>query len=512
MPKPKKDIFIHELPLAVNPNQDRVLMVRLNAARQLYNACLSESLRRLDLMCESKLWRRACRSRDDKERASLFRQVRKQYGFSDYAIQAFAVRTKNACWIGEHLDTHTCQKMGTRAFETVAQYAYGKRGRPRFRNYFRFKSIEGKSNASGIRWRDGCVEWNGLSLKAMFDRKDKYGVEAQALGCETAYVRIIHRRIKGRRRWHVQLVQKGLSFWKDKNPVCNGVAGLDIGPSSLAAVGDESASLVKFCPEVDSPLRQMRVLQRAMDRSRRSSNPQNYNPDRTVKHGVKHWVYSKGYVALRQELCEIHRRMSATRKTAHGRMANRIIAMGTHVRSETLSYKALQKRWGKSVNERAPSMFMSILRRKAERTGGEVMDLATWKLWLSQICHGCGQLRKKKLSERWHQCECGVGPVQRDLYSAFLAKHSYDETLSIPHAEQAWASAESLLRRVMERLDQTARGKLRLASFGLPRRQSGSHVKDGSAPGKVTDVVRTRKRASESREELVGLAVRTPCL
>jgi len=293
------DRFIHKLPLSVNPNEDRILMVRLNAARQLYNACLGEALRKLDLMRESKLYRKARKSRDDKERTALFRQSRKQYGFFDYEIQAFAVRTKNACWIGEHVDSASCQKMGTRAFETVAQYAYGKRGRPRFRNYFRFHSIEGKSNAAGIRWKNGRVEWSGLSLAAMFDHKDKHGVEAHALGCDTAYVRIVHHKLKGRRRWCVQLVQKGLPLWKDKNPVGSSVVGLDSGPSSLAAVSDNDALLEKLCPEVDSPYRKIRLVQRAMDRSRRASNPQNYRPDGTVVPGQKTWKNSKRDAALR---------------------------------------------------------------------------------------------------------------------------------------------------------------------------------------------------------------------
>src|SRR5215469_4581240 len=30
---------------------------------------------------------------------------------------------------------------------------------------------------------------------------------------------------------------------------------------------------------------------------------------------------------------------------------------------------------------------------------------------------------KKPLWQRWHACPCGIGPIQRDLYSAFLAAY-----------------------------------------------------------------------------------------
>ena len=41
----------------------------------------------------------------------------------------------------------------------------------------------------------------------------------------------------------------------------------------------------------------------------------------------------------------------------------------------------------------------------------------------SQICV-CGARKKKPLSLRVHECEvCGIGPIQRDLFSAFLWRH-----------------------------------------------------------------------------------------
>ena len=50
----KDAAFITELRLKVNRAQERRLLVRLEAARQVYNACLGESLKRLKLMRESR--------------------------------------------------------------------------------------------------------------------------------------------------------------------------------------------------------------------------------------------------------------------------------------------------------------------------------------------------------------------------------------------------------------------------------------------------------------------------
>ena len=56
MPRVKTLSFVAEFPLQTTAADDKTLDTRLNAARHLYNACLQECLRRLDLMKQSKAW------------------------------------------------------------------------------------------------------------------------------------------------------------------------------------------------------------------------------------------------------------------------------------------------------------------------------------------------------------------------------------------------------------------------------------------------------------------------
>lgn len=51
--------FIHEFPLVFNEKDFSVLGKRLNAARQLYNACLGECKKKIKLIRESKKWQKA---------------------------------------------------------------------------------------------------------------------------------------------------------------------------------------------------------------------------------------------------------------------------------------------------------------------------------------------------------------------------------------------------------------------------------------------------------------------
>jgi hypothetical protein len=126
-----KSVFIYELPLRTTPHDERMLNIRFNCARMLYNACLGEGIRRLDLMRERTLWQKARKSTNKKERKELFGLLQKEAGLSDYGLQAFAIRTKNNSSIADHLDAHSTQKVATRAFKAISQYMFGKRGRPR---------------------------------------------------------------------------------------------------------------------------------------------------------------------------------------------------------------------------------------------------------------------------------------------------------------------------------------------------------------------------------------------
>ena len=197
-----------------------------------------------------------------------------------------------------------------------------------------------------------------------------------------------------------------------------------------------------------------------MDRSRRASNPENFSVDGMVKPGPKKWVRSERYKRRQRRFAEAERRLAATRKASHGRLANRLLTQGNVIKTEKLSYRSFQKNYGRSVKVRAPGMLVEIVRRKAEGAGGGLVEINTRSTRLSQFDHTTGEYAKKPLSQRVHVFGDGVTePVQRDLYSAFLATCCDTDTLDIRRVLEAWPTAEPLLRRAMSKVDQPASGK-----------------------------------------------------
>jgi putative transposase len=70
----------------------------------------------------------------------------------------------------------------------------------------------------------------------------------------------------------------------------------------------------------------------------------------------------------------------------------------------------------KSILDAGWSYFITMCEHKAE-CAGVVQVVRVNPRYTSQICSGCGQVRKKTLDERWHLCECGSS-LDRDHNAA----------------------------------------------------------------------------------------------
>ncbi|OLB29148.1 MAG: hypothetical protein AUH05_21890 [Ktedonobacter sp. 13_2_20CM_53_11] len=485
--------FLLELPLEVEAGQARRLRSHLEAGRQFYNAVLSEGQRRLRRMKADPAWgaAQALPRTRPLERRAAFSALRQQYGFSDYAFQGFAKELR-VSWLADHLDAVLAQTLATRAYRALNRVCVGQARRVRFKSRGRgLASLENKRNDTGLRFvlqtpeegHAGYLVWHDDQLGALIDWNDP--VVKHGLDQPIKYARLIRRPASSPRaqgadregdRYFVQLALRGVPYQKPKHEVGKDTIGLDLGPASIAIVPREAeARLDLLCAELRPDEQAIRRLQRQMDRQRRAANPEHYDEQGRVKKrgkGAPRWKQSRGYQATRRRKASRERRLSAHRKSLHGRLVHQIVSVGNTILTEKISYQGWQKQYGRSVGLRAPGMLIAHLRRTVASTGGTLIEVPTRSTKLSQYCHGCGQMVRKPLSQRWHQCPCGIGPVQRDLYSAFLAAY-LDPAEPIPSCAQyvvPWEGAEARLRAAHERVKERANeGQVVPRSMGIPR-------------------------------------------
>ncbi|HEY9614788.1 hypothetical protein [Allocoleopsis sp.] len=182
--------FITELPLVVSPASEVVLLRRLEAARQMYNAYLGEALRRVKLIRQSKDFNLARSLKaSNPERKVLFKRARERYDFSEYALHSYSTHLKHSWAFYDHIDSNTAQKLATRAYKAVERVLFGKAKKVRFKGKNQMDSVEGKSNKSGIRWKGQSVEWSGLKLPALITSNDP--VILHGLNSKVKYVRLV---------------------------------------------------------------------------------------------------------------------------------------------------------------------------------------------------------------------------------------------------------------------------------------------------------------------------------
>ncbi len=117
-----------------------------------------------------------------------------------------------------------------------------------------------------------------IKVSLIIKRKDRYAHDA--LCHRTKYVRIIAREIRGEIRYFAQLIQEGFppdKSWKKNREVSGDETkrvGLDLGTSTLAISSEKTVELHELAPECVADNKALRKIERAMDRSKRATNPE----------------------------------------------------------------------------------------------------------------------------------------------------------------------------------------------------------------------------------------------
>ena len=442
--------FVLTLPLKTTISDESAINKYMELSRKYYNAILGKLLKRYYLMIQSKKYIQTCKMAKSTERNKLFDKISEDFGLKGTAISKLitSLRVNEFKELGSHITI----KLESRAMQAIDKLRFGKAKKVSFIKYGEMFSFESSDNRQGIRFRDNKVKFNKLNIPIIIKPNDMY-VE-QVLQNRVKYCRIKREIIKGKNKYYVQLIMEGVppikinkDTGKIKNPVNNGIVGIDIGTQTIAYSSNNEVKLLELAPEIQNIEKEKRILQRKLDRSRRSTNPNKYNEDGTINTKDKSkWVKSNRYIKTQNKLREVQRKQKEIRKQSHNKLANHILNLGNDIYVETMSFQGLQKRaknttinkngkinkkkrFGKSISNKAPAMFLTILDNKLKWNNKQLNKIDTWSVKASQYNHITNECNKKELSERWN--DFGEFTIQRDLYSAFLIMNVKDNLQEI---------------------------------------------------------------------------------
>jgi hypothetical protein len=196
-----------------------------------------------------------------------------------------------------------------------------------------------------------------------------------------------------------------------------------------------------------------RARQRALDRSRRNTNSDQYGPSvhqhkRATRRAVaglaarqvtnpggarharadgvplrayRHDTLSARYQRTRCDHAAAARRTSQAKRARAAQAAARIVAAhGNTITVEEGRISTWARLWGKRIALFSPGLLVTALEHECRATGGRLYRVGTHATAMSQHCL-CGNRVPKALAQRTHHCpECGL-QGGRDIVSAALA-------------------------------------------------------------------------------------------
>ncbi len=292
------------------------------------------------------------------------------------------------------------------------------------------------------------------------------------------YATLVPKLIRGKYRVYLHLTIEGRAkpkydrFGNSRHKYGRGMIGADIGTQTVAYTSDTEVGLKNLSERgrsIQKSERLERLYYRAMDRSRRATNSQNYNEDGTIKKGRKTWRYSNHYKKLKEKFSELCRINAINRQLAINEDANYLRSLGDvfiteprnagklmkRAKETTVNSKGKfnkKKRFGKSIKNRCPSGFQATVEEKFKTTGGTYIEVPN-DYRASQYDHTADEYIKKKLSDRMYHLSDGT-LVQRDWYSSFLLycydyrTKNIDRDRCIAEFEECYSKEEALIERI----------------------------------------------------------------
>lgn len=273
-------------------------------------------------------------------------------------------------------------------------------------------------------------------------------------------------------------------FGNPRHKFGKGIIGADIGTQTVAYTSDTEVGL-KNLSERGNSIQKSERLERiyycAMDRSRRATNPQNYNKDGTIKKGRKIWKYSNHYKRLKAKHAELCRINERNRQLAINEDANYLRSLGDVLITEPKNASKLmkrakettknnkgkfnkKKRFGKSIKNRCPGGFQTTIEKKFEVSGGRYIEVAS-NYRASQYDHTADAYVKKKLSDRMYHLVDGT-LVQRDWYSSFLL-YCYDDKIEEINKTKCRTEFEKHYKREKALIEWIQANQIKILNSGI---------------------------------------------
>jgi putative transposase len=197
-------------------------------------------------------------------------------------------------------------------------------------------------------------------------------------------------------------------------PETDTATGVDLGLLHFATLAD--GSTIENPRHLRRALKKLKKAQQQLSRCKRGSHRR-----ARAKRDV-----ARQHRKVRNQRADFCHKAARQLVNTYGTVVFEDLAVRNMVQNHHLALSISDAGWGQ---------FVQCCVVKAESAGRHVLFVNP--RYTSQTCSGCGAIRKKELSERWHSCECGT-ELDRDHNAAInisrlgCSQHAYGRVEAAP--------------------------------------------------------------------------------
>ena len=380
------------IPLDPTPAELSLSLTRNRAGLRLYNAVLAEAKKRSRAVKTDPVWEKARKmpkgkpeSPERTRRKEAFESLDRAHGFTKNAVLSYGSSLRRS-FIREQVFAQETQELSARAFNAVWMWHLGKRGEPHFKrtrdglHSLSCKDLNGSMRPIAEDGKITSLQWGKATHISVSEPKTKdeelerRRIETLVSQDKILYCRVVFDQVCGRALLYLQLVLDGPA--PVRHEVSSGTVSFDLGPSWVHVVPEHAPAFHEvLAPSVTDKAKELRRLQRHLDRKHRAGSPECFDSQGCHIKGRCYWrERSKAAEATKKKITEIHRTMAAGRDRDHGNLVNRLYAFGDDHRCEGLNYVVWQKQWPHSMRNRAPGAFVERERQRGKAIGKSLYE------------------------------------------------------------------------------------------------------------------------------------------
>ena len=163
---------IVQFPLKTEKYQEDILDKRFEIGRQIYNSLVNITQKRYREMVKTKKYRSLISQlsgdkRRDKPIWEQINDIRKQFGMSEYSFYCDIKQLQHH--FSDNIDSLTARSIASNLWRAYEKLFFGNGNKIHYKKYSTLNSLEGKSNSTGIRFKNDAIIWNGLKIYVVID-------------------------------------------------------------------------------------------------------------------------------------------------------------------------------------------------------------------------------------------------------------------------------------------------------------------------------------------------------